>query len=124
MTLCPLVLFRWPDQDEWTFIFSGDKSFTNPALTLIRLRANVCAANCFFDLRNPDLRKPLVAAMCCGSGPPAAFFFRLLKESILLPQWLSLHGFKSVYRSARRTAPLNPQSFCASLSREVARGQI
>jgi hypothetical protein len=51
------------------FLFSGDKSFTNAALTLIRLRANVSAANCFFDLRNL-----FVAAICCDSGPPAAFF--------------------------------------------------
>jgi len=29
-------------------------------------------------------------------------FCRLLKDSILLPQWLSLHGFNSIYRNASR----------------------
>ena len=79
-------------------------------LTLIKLRAKVCAANCFFDLRNP-----FVAANVLWLRFSSRLFCRLLKDSILLPQWLSLHGFNSIYRSARRTAPPNPQSFCMSL---------
>jgi hypothetical protein len=53
MTLRPLVFSDGRGQGEWIFLFSGHKSFANAALTLIKLRAKVCAANCFFDLRNP-----------------------------------------------------------------------
>jgi hypothetical protein len=93
------------------FFYSQDTNlFANAAFTLIKLLAKVCAANCFFDLRNP-----FVAANVLWLRFSSCLFCRLLKDSILLPQWLSLHGFNSIYRSARRTAPPKPQSFCTSL---------
>jgi hypothetical protein len=93
------------------FFYSQDTNLLQMrALTLIKLRAKVCAGKLFLRFAKP---------ICGGKCAVVAFlqppFCRLLKDSILLPQWLSLHGFNSIYRSARRTAPPKPQSFCASL---------